>query len=113
MDSQARQKISEKILLEINKTEEDIAKLEELIKPIAPDDAIGRLTRMEAISAKSVNEAAHRNAKEKLAKLKYAKANIDKPGFGTCRECGNPIPIARILLMPESTMCVPCAEEYG
>lgn len=112
MDRADQKKIEQKIISEIEKTEKDINALSELIKPIAPDNAIGRLSRMEAINAKSVNEAALASARTKIGKLRWALSHFEDPEFGICRECGEPIPIGRILLMPESTMCVSCAEEY-
>jgi len=85
----------------------------ERTQPVAPDVAIGRLTRMDAISNKSINEAALREAQNTLAKLQWALKMIDRPGFGLCRECEEPIPVARLMIMPETDMCVECAEEMG
>ncbi len=110
MESTEKEQLREKIKSVIIDTEKDIVSLKELTKPIAPDNAIGRLSRMEAIGAKSINEAALNSARNKLAKLKYALANIDNPDFGTCMECGEPIPLRRIMVMPESSFCVECAE---
>jgi DnaK suppressor protein len=28
--------------------------------------------------------------------------------FGTCEECGNPIPVARLMIVPETSLCVAC-----
>ena len=110
METEERQKIKEKIEEAIAVAERDIAAFEELTRPIAPDNAIGRLSRMEAINAKSVNEAALSTARHKLTKLKYALANIDNENFGICIECGESIPLGRILILPESNLCVDCAE---
>jgi len=78
--------------------------------PVSPDDAIGRLTRMEAINSKSINEAALRKARDKLSRLERALRNIDDPDYGLCQECEEPIPFARLMAMPESDLCVACAE---
>ena len=43
---------------EILKTTDSIEHYKELTKPIAPENAIGRVSRMDAINNKSVNEAA-------------------------------------------------------
>ena len=110
MDYTEKEQLRGKIESAIVDTEKDIASLKELTKPIAPDNAIGRLSRMEAIGTKSINEANFNSAKSKLAKLKYALANIDAPDFGTCMDCGEPIPVRRIMVMPESVFCVNCAE---
>jgi DnaK suppressor protein len=113
MDQNDQKRIEEKIRAEIERTQQDIAALTELIKPIPPDNAIGRLSRMEAINAKSVNEVALASARTKMGKLKWALSHLEDPEFGMCHECGESIPIGRILLMPETTMCVSCAEEHG
>jgi DnaK suppressor protein len=102
--------IREKIDKEIKRTEEKIKDYSEMSKPVSPDDAIGRLSRMDAINNKSVAEAALHKAKEKLKKLGYAKTQIGKVGFGKCKRCGNPIPIGRIIIRPESLYCVSCAD---
>lgn len=89
---------------------EDIVDLEELTKPIAPENAIGRVSRMDAINNRSVNEAALRQSRVKLSRLENAISKIDEPDFGKCSRCGQPIPMKRIMLMPESTRCVNCAD---
>ena len=60
----------------INKDIEELKKTIDLlkgtVKPVAPDNAIGRLTRMEAINSKSISEATLRSAKNKLGNLEIA-----------------------------------------
>ena len=111
MEAPERAKIKERIIAEIEETKTKVTALHELSRPIAPDNAVGRLSRMDAISTKGINEAALSNAKRKLARLQHALNQVDDPDFGICYECGEAIPIGRILLMPEATMCVQCAEE--
>ena len=98
-----------KIAESIQSTEAEIVELRELTKPISPSDAIGRVSRMDAINNKSVNEAALRQAEAKLSKLKLAVGRIDDSDFGKCARCGGDIPIGRLMLLPESRMCVRCA----
>ena len=93
----------------IGAIEEEILDLKELTKPISPENAIGRLSRMDAINNKSINEAALRKSEEKYSKLKYALTKIDEPEFGLCDRCGKVIQPQRIMLMPESNYCVSCA----
>ncbi|MCB2195596.1 MAG: TraR/DksA C4-type zinc finger protein [Bacteroidetes bacterium] len=101
--------IKEKILAEIEKTEKSVQEYREITKPIAPENAIGRVSRMDAINNKSIAEAALRKAEEKLSKLKYVLRQIDQDDFGICAKCKKPIPLGRILLMPQSRHCVNCA----
>ncbi|MDI1323409.1 MAG: TraR/DksA C4-type zinc finger protein [Algoriphagus sp.] len=95
---------------EIKKTQQTIQTYEDMSQPVSPDNAIGRISRMDAINNKSITESALRNAREKLNKLQLALSNIDNPEFGLCRKCHKPIPEGRILLKPESPYCVNCAQ---
>ena len=113
MENQQKAKLRENIKEKIEATKETIASYELLTKPIAPDNAIGRLTRMEAINSKSMNEAALKRSKYTLSKLERAFAKIDHPDFGLCRECEEPIPFARLMILPETDLCVRCAENLG
>ena len=103
-------KIKEKILEEIAKTEKQITSYRQNTKPVAPDNAIGRISRMDSIVNKSVLESSLTQAENRLIKLRYALSMVDSPDFGTCVECGEDIPVGRILIMPETTHCVKCAE---
>ena len=101
--------IRKKIEEEISKTTQLINDYREQSKPVSLDNSIGRISRMDAINNKSIAESALRQAEGKLSKLNQALDNIGKPGFGLCIKCKQPIPLGRILLMPESNKCVNCA----
>jgi DnaK suppressor protein len=106
----SNEEIKKQILEAIVKTELIIQEYEELTKPIAPDVAVGRLSRMDAINNKSVTEAALREARSNLSKLKVALSKVGTPGFGVCIRCQKPIPVGRLLIRPESQHCVGCAQ---
>ena len=110
MNKEDKQDIKKRILEDLKKTEELILDYKESTKPISPENAIGRVSRMDAINNKSVVEAALRKAEEKLNKLKLVLDKVNDADFGLCMRCGNPIPIGRILLMPQSRNCVRCAQ---
>lgn len=93
----------------IAKTASSIEMYREMTQPVAPDVAIGRISRMDAINNKSVVEAALREAEEKLTRLKMALAQVKSPDYGICIRCKAEIPFKRLLFMPESTKCVRCA----
>jgi len=105
----------EKFRLHINdrilSLKKDIISFKELTRPIAPDNAIGRISRMEAINSKSINEEALRKIKNTLTKLQQALKIIDDENFGICIECEEPIPFARLMILPETNLCVVCAEK--
>lgn len=94
---------------EIEKTKVLIEEYKEFTKPISPSDSIGRISRMDAINNKTINEAALRKAENKLKNLEFALANVDDPEFGKCAKCKGEIPIQRVMLMPQSRFCVNCA----
>jgi DnaK suppressor protein len=64
------------ILREISKTGKLVQEYREMSGPVAPDDAIGRITRMDAINNKSVTEASLRQAEQKLSGLKKVLSQV-------------------------------------
>ncbi len=109
MKASDRKILKKKIIDELENLTHDIIELKELVKPIAPENAIGRISRMDAINNKSVNEAALRKATIRLADLKDAIISIEEESFGICLNCRKEIPMGRLLLRPQSKSCVECA----
>lgn len=101
--------MKERILEEIRDTEKRIVQYRDLTKPIAPENALGRVSRMDAINNKSVNDAALKKAETKLHNLKNALNRLEDADFGICIRCNKEIPMGRILLMPQIRTCVNCA----
>lgn len=101
--------VRKKIESELIKTVKAVSEYKEITKPIPPENAVGRLSRMDAINNKSVVEAALRKAEEKLKSLNFLIKKVDDSDFGLCRNCNNPIPLQRMLFMPQSPFCVNCA----
>lgn len=94
---------------EIKSTEQKIIEYSLLCQPIAPENSIGRVSRMDAINNKSIVEAALREAKKKIFELKEMKILINKEDFGICRKCNKEIPFGRLQIQPQSKFCVICA----
>ncbi|HUF09382.1 MAG TPA: TraR/DksA C4-type zinc finger protein [Rhodothermales bacterium] len=76
---------------------------------IVPDNAIGRLTRMEAIQAQSMMAEGRRRHQSRLRQVELALERIARGQYGTCLNCGGEIPVARLEIMPESGLCMTCA----
>ncbi|MFO7606191.1 MAG: TraR/DksA C4-type zinc finger protein [Desulfurivibrionaceae bacterium] len=104
-----RARLRKHILAEQEKVRADIVYLCAQSGPVAPNNAIGRLSRMDAISSRGINEAKLGDAKSRLVLLDYALTRIDHPDFGLCTSCGDSISLARLQFMPESRFCVDCA----
>ena len=109
MTPEEKKKIISILLKEKAKLGAKITDLKELTQPISPDCAIGRVSRMDAINNKSVNEAALRSAETKMRNIEISLEKSDDPEFGKCRQCGFDIPVGRLIVMPGSTRCVACA----
>ena len=109
MNQKERNELRTVIETRIRETREEIEQLKELTKPVAPDNAIGRLSRMDAINNKTINEASLRENKSKLQKLERAEERLEKEEFGECIKCGEKIALGRLKFMPWTTKCVRCA----
>ncbi len=109
MTEKEHKEIEELLIKAIQSTQETILEYKEETKPISPDDAIGRVSRMDAINNKSVVEAALRTQENKLRGLLHVQSTLAEDDFGLCNKCKKPIPIQRILLVPHHKFCVHCA----
>jgi DnaK suppressor protein len=105
-----KEALKEKIEIAIGKLNHDLVAMMDNVKPISPENSLGRVTRMDAINNKGVAEAAIATAHRRMSNLKLALQKIDSPGFGICSRCRNPIQEQRLMFMPESTYCIRCAQ---
>ena len=109
MNKSELEKIKHKISLELQNTIQSIRKYKKLTQPISPENAIGRVSRMDAINNKSVTESALRESKNKLSQLKKIKSDIKNDDFGKCIKCKSKINIRRLMIRPNSRLCINCA----
>jgi DnaK suppressor protein len=101
--------IKELIYSKMSSIGERIIEYKELTRPIPPSVAIGRISRMDAINNKSVNEAALRQLEKQYKGLEAALKRLSEDRFGRCVGCGERIPVGRIVLMPGAIRCVRCS----
>lgn len=113
MNPEQIQEIKQVIIKKINTLKKKIETFGDLSKPVAPDNAISRLTRMEAINSRSINEASLAKSKQTLRSLEKALDSIGGSDFGFCLHCDEPIAHKRLMIMPEATLCVACAEKLS
>jgi DnaK suppressor protein len=104
-----RQQLKDKIEQEIATLKKRLPGMREEAKPVPPDNAVGRLSRMEAIREQGVREKGVRDAEEKLQNLEQRLLKAASDDFDCCSTCRQPILFARLLYMPESDRCVGCA----
>ncbi|MDG1901041.1 MAG: TraR/DksA C4-type zinc finger protein [Bacteroidales bacterium] len=108
MEKSEKSQVEEYLFREKEKLNQRVIELVELTKPIEPDDAIGRVSRMDAIVNKAINQEALKKVRDRLNKVNISLERINDDDFGTCIRCKKAIPIQRLLLMPGS-LCIACA----
>jgi DnaK suppressor protein len=87
-----------------------IGRLEDNTKNVSLElTSIGRLSRMDSMANLAINDRMLSESKVRLHKLEYALRRVDDEDYGVCEECGEEIPVARLLVMPEAIVCVACA----
>lgn len=108
MTDQERTHIIDLIGKKMEQLNAEIEELEEITKPIPLDASIGRISRMDAINNKSINEASLRDKKKVYQRLERALERSKSKDFGICQKCGKEIPFGRLEYMPHTTRCVQC-----
>lgn len=99
------------ILTHIEEIQNSFPYLLEETKAVEPSVSLGRLTRMEALSEKGVNEYVLAQKRKDLEKLMNALNRIEKGNYGTCIRCGGEIPLGRLKAVPGALVCIPCSEK--
>ena len=112
MDTAHKDELRRRIGEELDALTAHIKALEDATdEPVSPDVAIGRLSRLDTMLNQGVAKTSLGQARARVRRLREALVRLDEdPDFGHCVECGDPIPIARLLALPESERCVDCAE---
>ena len=101
--------IREEIERQMDAVGEEIRELTELTKPVSLDASIGRVSRMDAINNKAINEMALREKRDVRKRLERARERAEEGSLGRCMRCGGEIPFGRLKLLPYTTRCMACA----
>ena len=99
------------ISLAISELEDSDIYLEKATQIIKPGCSRDSVSRIGDIGDKSVNEARQVNVKLRLEKLKNALIRMEDRNYGICIRCDKEIPFGRLRAVPETLICVPCAEK--
>ena len=105
------QQFSDHVTASLLLLESEIEHLEVLTQPISPDRSIGRLTRLDALNELAVNEKALASARTRRIGMQVTLSKLQSPEFGCCSHCDDPIPFARLMSIPQTKLCVSCAEQ--
>ncbi|WP_170382795.1 TraR/DksA family transcriptional regulator [Ruegeria atlantica] len=71
--------------------------------------AVGRLSRMDALQNQAMAKAQQANRDIETHRLQAALARIQDGEFGYCEDCGDEIPEGRLRIDLAATKCVNCA----
>ena len=69
----------------------------------------GRLSRIDAMQAQKMAVAQQERARVRLIRVHNILETAHEDDFGCCGECGEPIPMKRLIARPDSVLCVECA----
>ena len=72
---------------------------------------VGRLSRMDALQAQAMSQAAQRRRAVELQKVMAALRRIEAGHYGYCLDCDEPIAEARLLADPAAPLCIVCADK--
>lgn len=71
--------------------------------------AVGRLSRMDALQNQAMALAQQRNRNARMRRIETALTRLEQGEYGYCTECGEEIPPSRLSLDPAIPNCIGCA----
>ena len=77
-------------------------------QPVALDEPIGRLSRMDAMQQQQMAIASRQSQTQRLQLLRNALQAIDRKNYGDCKICEEPIGYQRLMVRPETPFCFSC-----
>ncbi len=76
---------------------------------VAPDNAIGRLSRLDSMQMQEMALEAQRRRDARIRQLREALERMDAGTFGTCAGCNQTIDYERLTVYPEASICGDCS----
>jgi len=68
----------------------------------------GRLSRMDALQQQAMAVAKRETYRMQLRQVLAALRRMDEDDYGYCEQCDEPIPLARLQIRPEASLCLAC-----
>jgi len=111
MTQNERELLSEKIRLDIKHLIDEITILQTKMQPIKYDCSLGALAQNSALGEQEIDAKVLMQSENRLKKLEYVLKHINSADYGICTVCDEDINIERLKILPESTICIECANE--
>ena len=109
MDETFLNEMRERLQWRAAELRDTIARIDGTTAPVSPNNAIGRLTRLDAMQATSMRRAAARDHDLELHSVVRALKAMADGEYGICRRCKEDLAEARLRAKPEAFLCVACA----
>lgn len=77
-------------------------------RPVDLDLSIGRLSRVDALQQQHMAAARRQRLQTQLGQIQQALGKLASGTYGECLRCGEPIGTARLMVRPESALCIAC-----
>ena len=101
----------ERLIARREELREEIRMTAESRAPVTlQQDAVGRLSRMDAIQQQQMAEAKQRRREAEIGRIGAALSRLDEGEWGWCISCGEEIQAARLEHDPSLPTCVSCAK---
>jgi DnaK suppressor protein len=71
--------------------------------------AVGRLSRMDALQNQAMAKAGAKRRDLERSRLETALSRMDQGEYGYCEDCGDDIALRRLKLDPAAAKCIDCA----
>ena len=108
MDETFSNEMRERLQSRAAELRDTISRIDGTTAPVSPNNAIGRLTRLDAMQATSMRRAVARDHELELQNVERALKAIAAGDYGVCRRCKEDIAEARLRAKPEAVLCVAC-----
>lgn len=72
--------------------------------------AVGRLSRMDALQGQAMAQASERQRRAEIDKINAALKRLDDGDYGYCVTCGEEIPEKRLAVDAAAPFCIGCAK---
>ena len=92
---------------ELEQLRSKIAALEAALQE-KPDYGIGEGDP--AVTSWELDHALLQDFRERQASLEQALQRLDRGTYGVCEQCGNPIHPDRLAILPDTKVCIRCAQ---
>ncbi len=105
--------LEEKARALIAELEAAVARSGEDTAAVAPDAAIGRISRMDSMQQQQMAKAGVRRMQARVAALHDVLRQMEGGDYGMCLKCGEDIECERLESAPEMKLCGKCSAAAG